>query len=77
MQKSDNTKNLLNRLEKVHDYARQHLKMKGDKMKSHYDLQATGNELKGDAVWLYNPKQRKGVSPKLSQPGKARIWSLN
>ena len=69
VQKSDYAQNLLNRLEKVHDYARQHLKMKSDKMKSHYDLQAIGDELKeGDAVWLYNPQRKKGVSPKLSQP---------
>ena len=39
-------------------------------MKSHYHLQAIGDELKeGDAVWLYNPQRKKGVSPKLS-----RLW---
>ena len=67
--KSDYARALLSRLEKVHDYARQHLKLKSDKMKSHYDLQASGVELKeGDAVWLYNPQRKKGVSPKLSRP---------
>ena len=67
--KSDCAQTLLNCLEKVHDYAWQYLKMKGDKMKSHYDLQATGDELKeGDAVWLYNPQRKKGVSPKFSRP---------
>ena len=68
VQKSNYTQNLLNWLEKVRSYARQHLKMKSDKMKSHYDLQATGKELIGDAVWLYNPQWRNGVSSKLSQP---------
>ena len=50
--KSDYTQALLNLLEKVHYYARQqHLKLKSDKMKSHYDLQASGDELKqGDEV---------------------------
>ena len=37
----------------VHVYARQHLKVKSDKMKSRYDLQATGDEIKeGDAVYM-------------------------
>ena len=59
--KSNYAQALLNRLEKVQDYARQHLKMKS--------LQASGVELKsGDAVWLYDPQQKKGVSPKLSRP---------
>ena len=43
--------------------------MKSDKMKSHYDQQATGENLdEGEAVWLYNPQRKKGVSPKLSRP---------
>ena len=68
---SDYAQPLLNGLEKVHDYARQHLKMKSDKMKTHYDLQATGDELKvGDAVWLYNTQRKKGVSPNLSRTSK-------
>ena len=67
--KSEYARTLLDRLEKVHNYARQHLKMKSDKMKSHYDLQATGDELKeGDPVWLYNPQRKKGVTPKLNRP---------
>ena len=55
--KSDYAQALLNRLEKLHDYARQHLKLKSDKMKSHYDLRTFGDELKeGDAVWLFGKK---------------------
>ena len=43
---SDYAPTLINRLEKMYDYARQHLKMK-----SHYDLHVAGDELKeGDAV---------------------------
>ena len=69
VQKSQYARNLYTRLEMVHNYARQHLKMKSDKMKSHYDSRMKGSELKeGDAVWLYNPQRKKGVSPKLSRP---------
>ena len=43
--------------------------MKNDKMKTHYNIQASGDELnKGNAVWLYNPQRKKGISPKLSRP---------
>ena len=69
VQKSEYVRNLYTRLEMVHNCARQHLKMKSDKMKSHYDSRIEGSELKeGDAVWLYNPQRKKGVSPKLSRP---------
>ncbi|GBO43472.1 hypothetical protein AVEN_143143-1 [Araneus ventricosus] len=37
-------------------------------MKTRYDSGATGHHFKeGDQVWMYNPKRRRGLSPKLQQ----------
>ena len=38
--------------------------MKSDKMKSHYDLQATGDKLQeGNAVWQYIHNEREVLVP--------------
>ena len=38
-------------------------------MKRRYDAEADYSVFeKADAVWLYNPQRKKGVSPKLSRP---------
>ncbi|GBM06878.1 hypothetical protein AVEN_269004-1 [Araneus ventricosus] len=37
-------------------------------MKTRYDSGATGHHFKeGDQVWMYTPKRRRGLSPKLQQ----------
>ncbi|GBL73575.1 Retrovirus-related Pol polyprotein from transposon 297 [Araneus ventricosus] len=54
-------KSLEARLESVHAFAR-------ERMKTRYDSRATDHHFKeGDLVWMYNPKRRRGLSPKLQQ----------
>ena len=61
---------LYKKLEDVHQFAREHLQQASDKMKERYDSSSQGDILnRGDAVWLYHPQRKKGVSPKL-----ARNW---
>jgi hypothetical protein len=59
----------LQKLERVHDFARNNLKLKSDKMKEYYDTSSQDETLnEGDPVWLYNPTRKKGLSPKLMRP---------
>ena len=61
--------NLMQRLERINEYARNNLRVKSNFMKDKYDVLAQNKPLNvGDAVWLYNPQRKKGLSPKLSQP---------
>ncbi|GBM89897.1 hypothetical protein AVEN_172172-1 [Araneus ventricosus] len=56
------------RLESVHAFARERIKLASERMKTRYDSGATGHHFKeGDQVWMYNPKRRRGLSPKLEQ----------
>ncbi|KAF8789440.1 Retrovirus-related Pol polyprotein like [Argiope bruennichi] len=58
--------NLRTRMEEVHHLARDRIGMASEKMKTRYDARATGHNFhEGDQVWLWNPKRRKGLSPKL------------
>ncbi|GBN64392.1 hypothetical protein AVEN_67941-1 [Araneus ventricosus] len=58
--------NLEARLESVHAFARERIKLASERMKTRYDSGATDHHFKdGDQVWLYNPKRRRGLSPKL------------
>ncbi|GBM18796.1 Retrovirus-related Pol polyprotein from transposon 412 [Araneus ventricosus] len=60
--------NLEARLESVHVFARERIKLASERMKTRYDSGATGHHFKeGDQVWMYNPKRRRGLSPKLQQ----------
>ncbi|GBM15589.1 Transposon Ty3-I Gag-Pol polyprotein [Araneus ventricosus] len=60
--------NLEARLESVHAFARERIKLASERMKTRYDSGATGHHFKeGDQVWMYNPKRRRGLSPKLQQ----------
>ena len=44
-----------------------HIRIASDRMKLRYDVESTRETFKcGDAVWLYNPQRKKGLSPKLS-----------
>ncbi|UYV77521.1 K02A2.6-like, partial [Cordylochernes scorpioides] len=59
---------LHSRLEKVHRWAREKLEIASEAMKVRYDTHACGNDLQeGGLVWLYNPKMKKGLSPKLQK----------
>ncbi|GFS76807.1 retrovirus-related Pol polyprotein from transposon 412 [Trichonephila clavipes] len=56
------------RMEEIHHLARERIGMASEKMKTRYDARATGHNFhEGDKVWLWNPKRRKGLSPKLGR----------
>lgn len=56
-------------LEEVHERARGCLDVTGTNMKRRYDRNADADGFQvGDAVWLYNPRFKKNVSPKLMRP---------
>ena len=59
---------LQERLERVHNYARTHMKFRSDSMKERYDSASNCEQLNiGDPVWLHCPQRKKGVSPKLTR----------
>ncbi|CAB4029533.1 Retrovirus-related Pol poly from transposon 412, partial [Paramuricea clavata] len=63
----DYVSNLRGKLEEIHKFARIQMCVASDRMKLRYDVGTTKAVFsEGDAVWLYNPKWRKGVSPKLT-----------
>ena len=58
------TVDLRERLERIHCFACEHLRLTSDRMKERYDLLQEGQPLDvGDAVWLHDPQRRKEVSP--------------
>ena len=60
---------LQQRMERTHDFARDTLRIESDRQKRHYDHRADrGLYDVGDAVWLHNPKRKRGISPKLQRP---------
>ncbi|KAJ8960041.1 hypothetical protein NQ318_009478 [Aromia moschata] len=59
---------LRRRMDRIHRFAREKLKIHSDKMKQRLDTTSTETDFKpGDAVWLYAPKRMKGRSPKLQK----------
>jgi thymidylate synthase len=57
---------IVDHLNGIHNYARQHLKMASDWMKTRYDkLANSAGYQESDRVWLYHPTHTKGKSPKL------------
>jgi hypothetical protein len=53
-------------LHDIHIYAREHLKLASDRMKTRYDKLANSTGFhEDDRVWLYRPTRKKGKSPKL------------
>ena len=66
---TDYAESLQERLELVHRFVRPHMEMQSDRMKEYYDSHSKeGHKLgNGDAVWLYNPRRKKGISPKLQR----------
>ena len=62
----DYVEKLREKLEDIHQFARVCLRMASDRMKRCYDVGSTKKVFEcGDAVWLYNPQRKKGISPKL------------
>ncbi|VDI11412.1 Hypothetical predicted protein [Mytilus galloprovincialis] len=57
---------LSQKLEVIHKFARNKLKLSSDRMKRNYDV---GTKMQtfdaGDPVWLHNPRRVKGLCPKL------------
>ncbi|GBN00563.1 hypothetical protein AVEN_171345-1 [Araneus ventricosus] len=44
------------------------VKPSGERLKTRFDSRATDHHFnEGDLVWMYNPKRRRGLSPKLQQ----------
>lgn len=55
--------------DKTEYVARENLKLGSERHKRYYDHKALHRGLKrGDAVWLHNPRRKKGRSPKLQRP---------
>ena len=67
LETGDYVNKLRTNLLKTHAMVRERLYAAGKRMKTRYDAKANmaGFEV-GDAVWLYNPKRKRGRSPKLS-----------
>ena len=60
---------LQERLTTAHMHARDRMRTAGYEMKARYDMRAEEAVHKvGDQVWLYNPRRKKGLSPKLQSP---------
>ena len=58
--------NLAEKLHHIHNSVQDHLRIASDRMKARYDVRANDAAFnEGDAVWFYNPRRRKGKSPKL------------
>ncbi|GBN09183.1 hypothetical protein AVEN_186925-1 [Araneus ventricosus] len=56
------------RLKSVQASAGEQIKLSRERMKTRYDSRATDHRFKyGDLVWVYNPKRRRDLSPKLQQ----------
>ncbi|GBM71999.1 hypothetical protein AVEN_167734-1 [Araneus ventricosus] len=54
------------RLESAEAHARGRVKLSREQIKTRYDSRETDHHFKeGDLVWMYNPKRRRGLSPKL------------
>jgi hypothetical protein len=63
---TDYATDLVDYLHDIHNYARQHLKLASDRMKTRYDKFAnSAGYHERDRVWLYRPTRTKGKSPKL------------
>ena len=58
---------LSEQMERIHQFARRHLKLSSDRQKRNYDHRPVNQHRynRGDAVWLYSPQKKKGICPKL------------
>ncbi|KAK3735802.1 hypothetical protein QZH41_007422 [Actinostola sp. cb2023] len=64
---SEYTQRLRQRMETVHNFAREHLNHQTERQKRYYDHRGVHHNSfnRGDPVWLHNPKRKKGRCPKL------------
>ncbi|XP_046435631.1 uncharacterized protein LOC124187364 [Neodiprion fabricii] len=54
------------KLDEVHEFARERIRMVSDKTKDRYDIRARNLQFeKGDSVWLFQPRRQQGRCPKL------------
>ncbi|GBM46597.1 hypothetical protein AVEN_95595-1 [Araneus ventricosus] len=61
-------KNLEARLESVHAFVSERIKLASELMKTRYDSRATYHHFKDcDIVWMYIPKRRRGLISKLQE----------
>jgi hypothetical protein len=66
----DHAETLVDHLHVIHNYARQHLKLAGDRMKTRYDRLANcAGYHEGDKVWFYRPTRTKMKSLQSSCEG--------
>lgn len=62
-------RDLRDRMSEIRSKVASNLKMSAEAMKHRKDAKATTHPLtEGDQVWLFNPRRKKGLSPKLSSP---------
>ena len=62
---------LRQKIESAHEFARKHLSKSAIRQKRNYDRGVSEQCFKqGDAVWLYTPTKKKGLTPKLQ-----RYWT--
>ncbi|KAG0718414.1 hypothetical protein GWK47_000798 [Chionoecetes opilio] len=60
---------LKERMEEIHHQVRGNLRIAGEAMKTRYDRHTEVPVFQeGQQVWLYNPRRKKGQSPKLQSP---------
>ncbi|MCQ7131118.1 DDE-type integrase/transposase/recombinase [Salmonella enterica] len=65
---TDYASQLRQKMTEIHEFARRHLKVCSDRMKTRYDRGLPhGTFHEGQLVWLYNPQRRKGYCPKLQK----------
>ncbi|XP_025760781.1 uncharacterized protein LOC102083194 [Oreochromis niloticus] len=62
----DYARRLQDRLDSAHSYARAQLAKAGLRQKRNYDITTKGRHFRaGELVWVYSPKRKKGLCPKL------------
>lgn len=61
------TAKLSDQMEQIHQFACQHSKLSSDHQKKNYNHHPVNQHQYdwGDAVWLYSPRKKKGIYPKL------------
>lgn len=56
-------------LETAYDFSKEYQQASSQRTKRRYDMRSVADPLsRGEMVWLHNPQQRKGLSPKLGGP---------
>ena len=69
---------LKERMDRIYEFTRDRLQLSSDRMKRYHDVGVIYKEFKpGDPVWLYNPRRRKGHTPKLQKPWEGPYTVLN